>query len=253
MITIYGATYGPSTASPPPTIVTSGLVGYWDGANTSSYSGSGSTWNNISGTSTPAASFINGVSFNNDAPGSFNLNGSNQYIDMTPSGYSGSWPSYSAAMTWSIWFKTSVNTPNYSLGGPGTNPFVGSGRRLNFWVDSQAIGVETCNDYRNTAYNGTTQPYSFNTWYNVTAVDTGSITTSQIKVYINGVLDTTAYNGSVNASISVDPDKLVIGIIPGYVGYYFSGTIALPMFYNRALSDSEVLQNFNAHKSRFGI
>jgi len=34
---------------------------------------------------------------------------------------------------------------------------------------------------------------------------------------------------------------------------YFNGRIAIVQAYNRKLSDAEVLQNYNAHKSRFGL
>jgi hypothetical protein len=39
----------------------------------------------------------------------------------------------------------------------------------------------------------------------------------------------------------------------GLLTRYFNGSIAQTTIYNRALSASEVLQNFNATRARFGI
>lgn len=68
------------------------------------------------------------------------------------------------------------------------------------------------------------------------------------KWYKNGILDVSATNpypvavlGSTTATIG-----------NGYAGYY-SGNIYFLLMYNRQLSDTEVLQNYNALKGRLGL
>lgn len=73
------------------------------------------------------------------------------------------------------------------------------------------------------------------------------------KIYINGVL---TYFKNYTDSITTTPDGMSIGVYGGYSGsrsYYYNGDIANIKIYNRALSDSEISQNFNALRGRFGI
>jgi hypothetical protein len=71
------------------------------------------------------------------------------------------------------------------------------------------------------------------------------------RVYINGVLasstDSTPLNGiSINPS---DANAQIAKINPFHSGC----RIAVARLYNRPLSAAEVLQNYNAQKSRFGL
>lgn len=240
--------YKPRSYYTPP-IVTNGLVAYWDALNTSSYSGSGSSWYDLSGNGYTAA-LQNSPTFNNDGTGSFTLNGTNQWIDMSAVTYTG-FPRYAQAGTISIWFKTSSTAANLSLFGLGNN--LTNGMRVNMWISSQTFGCETVNDGISSDF-GT---FSLNTWYNFTIVIPANSTTSLLKLYVNGVNRTAAYGGTNNWTISIagaGNGQCCIGTIPGYnLGYFFPGTIALPMVYNRDLGAAEVLQNFNFHKARFGL
>ena len=72
-----------------------------------------------------------------------------------------------------------------------------------------------------------------------------------IKVYVNGTLDkTTTITGTFNTNIY----KTFSGL-----GYYqtnshrLNGKLANFIIYNRELTASEVSQNFNALRGRFGI
>jgi hypothetical protein len=44
-----------------------------------------------------------------------------------------------------------------------------------------------------------------------------------------------------------------IGNNPNNVGYLFYGSIAMARMYKKYLNPTEVLQNFNTHKNRFGV
>lgn len=241
--------YRPRVEYVPP-IVSDGLIGYWDALSTSSYPGSGATWYDLSGNNNNAT-LINSPTFNNDGTGSFTLNGTGQYIDMAPSYPNTGFPRYTNPATLSIWFKTSSSAADLSLFGIGNN--LTGGFRINMWISGQTMGCETQNDYIGTNI-GT---FSLNTWYNLVVVDVGNITTSQLKLYVNGVDRTASYGGTNNYSINIAAaggGNCYIGTIPGYnLAYFFPGSVALPMVYNRGLSAGEILQNFTFQKTRFGI
>lgn len=85
-------------------------------------------------------------------------------------------------------------------------------------------------------------------WYNITVTFDGSAK----RMYVNGVLKgtQTGLTGTVTQNTT---GVSYIGSHGTTYSYHFSGNIAAEHIYNRALSDTEVLSNFNALKSRFGL
>ena len=74
-----------------------------------------------------------------------------------------------------------------------------------------------------------------------------------MRLYKNGVqVQTLAATSAIDYSGSVAPN-LIVGRDDPVSGRYFSGNIPSIQIYNRALSAAEVQQNFNAHRSRYGI
>jgi Concanavalin A-like lectin/glucanases superfamily len=84
--------------------------------------------------------------------------------------------------------------------------------------------------------------------YNVTAVF--SIINSTYTIYINGVFN--SVNSNIRSLTSQSSNFAKIGKYD-YGGSYHNGNISMIRLYNRALSAAEVLQNYNALKSRFGL
>ena len=74
------------------------------------------------------------------------------------------------------------------------------------------------------------------------------VTTDNGIVYLNG---DEVYNGAIGGSGIGD----TINMIGAYVSYshYWNGKIANMSYYNKALTASEVLQNYNSQKARFGL
>ena len=104
--------------------------------------------------------------------------------------------------------------------------------------------------------------YPLNEYVHVAWVKTTTgFSTSTIIIYVNGV----AYTGSnltvmrgtshtPNLNTSTTGKGIVIGRIgPTVNNYYAQGEMPLLKVYNRALTQTEVLQNFNSTKSRFGL
>jgi hypothetical protein len=84
-----------------------------------------------------------------------------------------------------------------------------------------------------------------NTWYNVV----GSYDGSNMKIYVNGVLKNTVAQTGTLATNAVTAK---IGTFQG-TNYNLTGRVSNISIYNRALTATEVQQNFNATRSRFGI
>jgi len=85
-----------------------------------------------------------------------------------------------------------------------------------------------------------------NTWYNLTM----TWTNTSFSGYLNGIQFgvTTSYTASGTTS------NFAIGSYSSPFGtQLFTGNIPQVSIYNRALSSSEVLQNYNAAKSKFGL
>ena len=78
--------------------------------------------------------------------------------------------------------------------------------------------------------------------------------TQAMKMYTNGVLESSTTNsqGGVTAASNMN---WYIGTVPGGWQSVTYSNVDVPIFkiYNRILSDSEVKQNFNAYRKRFGI
>ena len=82
-------------------------------------------------------------------------------------------------------------------------------------------------------------------WYHLVA--TGKLNSQ--KIYINGSL----YDSKTDAvTPSANSNSLVIGKL-AYSGIYVNMSLGLARIYNKALTATEVLQNYNAQKTRFGL
>jgi hypothetical protein len=83
-----------------------------------------------------------------------------------------------------------------------------------------------------------------NIWYNMTTVRNSGVN----YLYINGNLQGT-YTSAVNTGGAGSNYRL-----GNYAtSYYIDGNISINQTYNRALSQTEITQNYNAQKARFGL
>jgi hypothetical protein len=81
----------------------------------------------------------------------------------------------------------------------------------------------------------------------------GTYTAGDRRIYVNGVQ---VASDALNYSIPTNASGCSIGAYGGFSGgkaYYYNGNIDVVKVYNRALSATEVLQNFNALRGRYGI
>jgi hypothetical protein len=221
---------------PEENIVTNGLVLNIDPNKSNSYSGYGNTAYDLSGFGN-TATLINGTGFIGINGGAFLFDGTNDYISMgTASSVK------PTQLTFACFFKinaiTSVNVIAGKQGlGSGSASFalVVQNGQLHFRI-SNSSGTE---------YNASTA-FSNTSNYNYAV---GTYDGSNLRLYLNG-----ASVGSSSVSISIAYSDSY----PLLMGYYASSfatnmSIGSLKLYNRALTATEIAQNFNALRGRYNI
>jgi hypothetical protein len=240
-------------------IVKDKLILYLDGANPKSYISSATTVNNLAFPET--GTLVNGVLFNNENKGYFTLDGTNDKIDfgtrisslnLTFPFSVDLWinvnPTGNTTTTRGI-FSTS-NTPTtiayYGVFIQLSNAYNGSGNyRLSLSVGN---GVSPGTTGRLTLATSN-EVLTGGTWCHVVGtIDSGPT----FKIYVNGIERSGTLSGTggglnwgVNTTTEIGPSNAYNNILVGSVSNL--------KFYNKLLSQKEVLQNFNADKYRYNL
>ena len=226
-----------------PNIVKDGLVLYLDAGSPNSYINgiSGTSWKDISGNQNNGT-LINVPSFNSGNGGSIQFDGTNHYVLCPKQNYLAN----TTQFTMFAWMKRKLSNSIVVIGQVET---LSNDISFELWSDGNAY-FEVGNGNNTFGYvsNNSTS------WQYLSMVYDGTQTgnSNRLKAYINGVLQTLTYGGTIPATTGTINTNLIIGAyIPN--GNWSNGNIAQTSIYNRALSSSEVLQNFNATRARFGI
>jgi hypothetical protein len=214
-------------------IVRDGLVLHLDAANVKSYSGSGTTWSDLSGNGVDGT-FVNGVGFSSENKGSMVFDGIDDYASV-----------FNISQILEYTFMFNIRWLS-SIG--DRRPF-----------GLQQYGTYTVHNPNNVGYHfnprdgldSTTTLSSgvnvgFGNWIDVAVSE--SRTSDVSKIYINGTLrnsfsriSTNGFVGTVNFGAQKIPFN------------YANSNISRFILYNRVLSDHEVRQNFEATRGRYGI
>jgi hypothetical protein len=212
-----------------PIEATDGLVLHLDAANTRSYPGSGNTVYDLSGSGNTSA-LTNGPTYLSSNLGAFVLDGSNDYILVNSQANILSKTAYTKIAY--IYISNFATVNNIISGGF-------SGQHA-FWM----FGTVRLNAGHNgswaTVVGATT--LSLNTWYFAAVTYSNS---TGWKLYLNGredgtSADTTTFTG--NQEISIGSYSTANN---------FTGRIASVQVYNRALTATEIFQNYHATKGRY--
>ena len=230
-----------------PRIVSNGLVLCLDAANKNSYRGTGTTWTDLSGNSNNGT-LINSPTFSAGNMGSIVFDGTNDYVDTVNTGTTFQFAN--VTFTVSLWIKTTSSTGGVIISKGATAST--AGWLFQFDSSGTVSGTTKGSDGINTYNRSSTATVNNNTWRNIVSVYTTNTTTlgsNTTSIYIDGVLSngTGTLGGAVYATTT---DTIQIGRRP--TGAYWSGSVSNIQIYNRALSATEILQNYNATKSRFG-
>jgi hypothetical protein len=236
-------------------IVTNGLILNLDAAKLDSYPGSGTTWRDLSSngrngtlTSSPTYSNING--------GSIAFNNTSSYCAFSGNTFNIS-PETTGQISLEIWvYPTGPNTLYTEGSTTNLGGFFGQG----YFGGSigWGIGMSTTSginyfqfQVRNSStISAPTGSFTNNSWYHVVGTFTRNENT---RLYINGVLTSTVSNTNIgNLTITPNTNNAGIGR-GGFAPFYAGGNIAAARIYDKPLSSTEVTQNYNALKGRFGL
>jgi hypothetical protein len=212
-----------------PRIITNGLVLYIDAANTRSYSGSGNTAlgliTGIDGT------LVNGVGFTSANNGAFTFDGTNDYIN-----FGNSSVVQQTTGTLSAWAKASSPGSGYR------GIIAKQGAYGLFYTDSVLVAYDWAADApRSTGIN-----IADNTWKNVVLTYQSGVSNGT-RIYINGVSVLTTTITILNQINNL------FGGAEANASQYASCQASSFKMYNRVLTATEVLQNYNATKKRYGL
>jgi hypothetical protein len=207
-------------------VVTNGLVLNLDAGFTPSYPTTGTTWYDVS-PSGNTGTITNGPTFNSSNDGSILFDGVDDYINLFPL-------TSTSSLTIDFCFKNSsggikVITGMYN-GGP------------DWW-----IGIWEDNKFRfsfgSPSKAEVNSPFTVNDGLIRHASCVYDKNSNTILLYINGTLQST---GSTPSTVTQPVGNLTIGKFGDLDAYYWPGNIYNYKIYNRALSATEVLQNYLA-------
>ena len=227
-----------------PKIATDGLVLCLDAGNTKSYPGSGTTWSDLSGNGNNGSlQNMDGANLDSANGGSLTFDGSDEYV-ISVTATSLGINSASNSFTISVWFKTTVTGEYYLF-----DNYNGS-NDISLRIDDGSIEVLLAPSGGTGIINSVKfgSGYNNNNWHNFTITWNGSNVLTAYADGINIGTNTTAISGSFETNAAFQ-----IGKRPFGSPTRFSGNIANVSVYNKALSASEVKQNFNAFRGRFGL
>ena len=241
------ASYGSSGGGGSSGLVTDGLVLHLDPDDSSSYSGSGTAWNNlVSSGGASNGTLLNGVSYTAQSGsdgGYFRFDGSNDYVDFGNFNFGTAVTLFCFARPEN---RSSIRTLFSNAGAGGKDD--GVHFYLNQW--------NTSNNKMIVEYgNG-----SVGSWLNSSNTITNDSWQALTFTYDKSNNKTIVYNNTtqwgVDTNASIDSQLTAgfkIGRFEEISNYYYRGRIGIYLLYNRELTSSEVSQLYNHYKSRYGL
>ena len=169
--------------------------------------------------------------------GTLRFDGANDYVFL-----SNSQLNISSAITVEAWVKYNAqggyNARSYSVitckGYPWTWLLEDQSGQFNFRISTSVNSDSNVNS---------SYSHGLNTWNHVVGTYDG---TSQ-KIYVDGVLRNTV---SLTGTINTSSNDALVGLY-NYGDYCLTGNVGAVRVYNKALSATEILQNYEAQKSKF--
>ena len=233
-----------STLSGGPNTITDGLVLYLDAANPKSYVSGSTTWTDVSGNGR-GGNLIGSASFTT-GPEAFNTN----CTAITDIGYLT--PSAqitfadASSYTFDFWvrMRASAQATLHSLSGREfTRPWLLINTNL-----TNGLSWDVRFRDNTTVYNtfSTITDTNIQNWTNITVT---ADTSRNLSLYVNG-----AFRQTIVLTTSLFfVNRIAGGYSSGANQYNLQGLLASSKFYNRTLTAQEILQNYNATKTRFGL
>ncbi len=224
---------------------------YLDAGIPTSYPGTGTTWTDLSGNGNNGAMY-GGVTYSSSNGGFMNFDGTNDYVSIGDSNIL-DYGTGNFSFSYWIYVPTYISTTNRERGvinknvsyensaGWGSEIILYNPSQSNFVINAYNTGQTT---WSNT--NVSSGNLSTNMWHNIYCKREGGT----LYLYDDAVLK--GSNNNVNVSINVDNNQPII-LGDHSWGSNYPGSLSDIRIYNRALTSTEISQNFNAQKSRYGL
>ena len=226
--------------------VTDGLVLYLDAGNTASYPGSGTIWTDLSGNGNNGTLY--GSGYNSANGGSITFDGTDDYVGVNNS----TSINPTIGITVASFFNVTSFGSSYAPIVFKQNNYAGYFEQYMMYLVNPEIGFSITGVDRNQKIVKSIADYKNQTIYLVGTCDTN---TDELKLYVNGTLiQTVAFTSTFD--ISSTPINIGgSGVLnsPDNFNGWTNGKIYSTQIYNRALTATEIQQNFNFFKSRFGL
>jgi hypothetical protein len=226
-----------------PTIVKDGLVLYLDAGNKKSYPTSGTLWRDLSGNGNNGT-LINGPTFDSGNNGSIVFDGVDDYVNINNENN----------LTVSVisvcaWVKPDINLMNpfaniaNKLTGNSENGWslerFGTSTNISWWVGDRTISTSPWSS------NSIQVNFTNNEWQYFV----GTFDGTNLKLYKNSNLG----NQKISSMGILTGSSIMRIGNHGTLNYYWKDNISQVSIYNRALTPTEITQNYNATKSRFNL
>ena len=210
-------------------IVTDGLILNLDSGFDGSYPASGTTWRDLS-VSGNNGTLINGPTYSDNGGGEIVFDGTNDYVSFSQI------PALTNQLTMEFWYNMTsfVGGPQDRLMSSGDYyaVYFSSTSSLNFYMAAHGAYVSTTGTF-------------IGVWRHIVATYDGAVR----NLYVDGVL-----KASKNASGNIFSGAILnISAYLNNTAYAFNGRMSQARIYNKGLTASEVLQNYNAMKDRFAF
>jgi hypothetical protein len=229
-----------------PPIVTNGLVLYLDAANSKSYVSGSTTWSDMSGNSN-TGTLISGSGYSNQNGGSIVFDGVDDYVfKNSPINTGQNFSVFAWIRPGSINIRNAIVGNSYSYSST-VGWYFATATAYAGTLNTFFLSVGGDNAYRT----ATNSSITLNTWNFIGGVVTNG--GADIRLYANGI--ETGYSGGVLSAntVTYSVNEFNIGRRYSANTEPFIGRIAQTQIYNRALTQAEITQNYNATKTRFNL
>jgi hypothetical protein len=209
-------------------VVQDGLIFNLDAGASTSYSGSGSTWTDLTGDG-PNGTLQNTPTYVNENGGSLYFDGTNEWV-------SGPGYTISSDYSFSMWFKIDTLSITHYLISGGT-AFFG-----NYNIILTTSGIVAVASRGSPVVSFSEFVASIDTIYQIVVTKSGT----SYNLYVNGSnVSSKTYGGG---GLIYSPNRLFAN---EWGGGLFNGSVYRTSAYNRVLAAAEVEQNYNAIKGRY--
>ena len=222
-------------------IVTDGLIFRVDAGDESSYPGSGTTWTDVINGNN--GTILNGATYNSAQGGYFDFDGVDDQVDFGNPGILESYP-----LSIDLWFYAdTTDSKNDGIISKGRTRGNTSQRDFDIFGNGTNLIFVVSNGSSYVVNISSTYP-SLAAWHHLSASWDGTTGTNGAKMFLDGSLFA---QGTASATSFATGETIFAG--GNRSGFFLDGRISTIKMYNKALSASEALQNYNASKDRYGL